>query len=570
MPTSDPLEPSTPDAELEPEPLKAKLRQAALIGLLALTLNLAGNGRISLWDRDEPRYAACAREMRASGDWLHPTFNAEPRYHKPVLIYWLMLAGHALGGDNPFGARLVSALAGTGTCLLIWALGRRIFGKRAGLLAGLMAATAPILVVESKLAITDATLTFFLVACQLSLWELAKRPSKRAVGVFWAVMSAATLTKGPVGPVLIALSGLVSWWWGGPTECWRRLRWRWGLAGFTLLTAPWYIAIGIISKGDFYRVAMGYHVIRRMTTGIETHGGFPGYYLVGSLGVFYPWVALMPVAIFAAWSRRRSNPALGFVLGWIVGPWIFLECLGTRIIHYFLPAYPACVLLAAWAVDQIAKSEINLRRWPLGRVSIALLTGTGIGATVALLAGLFVLPPGLRWPCVALALVMGPGTLYAMERFQAGATLRATQSLVGTWAALLLIAWTWLLPAAEPYRISPIVGRRLAALVKAENAAPMMGAFKPPDVVYYLGQPATVIQSRDWLRDQARRVGLIAAPLTPGEYRTLKIDPDLVVELRDTVKGFNVESFRTDTIRLALIRPSASALARQPKKSNIQ
>ncbi len=34
------------------------------IAVLALTLNLVGNDRTSLWDRDEPRYAGCTREMR--------------------------------------------------------------------------------------------------------------------------------------------------------------------------------------------------------------------------------------------------------------------------------------------------------------------------------------------------------------------------------------------------------------------------------------------------------------------------------------------------------------------------
>ena len=126
--------------ELPPEPptverlltSRGVVFEAAVVGLLALALNLVGNGRISLWDRDEPRYAGCTREMRASGDWIHPTFNAEPRYHKPVLIYWLMLAGTAVGGDNPFGARLVSALAGTCTVLLVWAWGRRMLGTRGG------------------------------------------------------------------------------------------------------------------------------------------------------------------------------------------------------------------------------------------------------------------------------------------------------------------------------------------------------------------------------------------------------------------------------------------------------
>ena len=153
-------------------PLRRPWREAALIGLLALTLNLAGNGRISLWDRDEPRYAGCTREMRQSGDLIHPTFNAEPRYHKPILIYWLMLVGTGIGGDNPFGARLASSVAGMAVCLMTWALGRRMFGPREGRWAALALATAPIMVAESKLATTDATLLLWFVGGQWAVWEL--------------------------------------------------------------------------------------------------------------------------------------------------------------------------------------------------------------------------------------------------------------------------------------------------------------------------------------------------------------------------------------------------------------
>src|SRR4051812_48593591 len=161
--------------------------------------------------------------MRTRGDWVYPTFNGEPRFHKPILIYWLMRGGFALGGDNPFGARLVSAIAGMGSCLLVWILGRRMIGPRAGLFGALMLATAPIMVTESKLATTDATLTFWILGCQYCLWELAKRPSRWLAGAFWVLLALATLTKGPVAAALIAASGAVSWWWGGPRECWRRL-----------------------------------------------------------------------------------------------------------------------------------------------------------------------------------------------------------------------------------------------------------------------------------------------------------------------------------------------------------
>src|SRR4051812_34299346 len=187
------MTPSGPSGHDCPRTPLRVLREGAMIGLLALTLNLVGNGRISLWDRDEPRYAGCTREMRTSGDWIHPTFNAEPRYHKPILIYWLMLLGTAIGGDNPFGARLVSAVAGACTCVLVWGLGRRLFGPREGRLAALILATAPIWVVESKLATTDATLTFFLVACQFCLWELGRAPSRKIAALFWVSLALALL-----------------------------------------------------------------------------------------------------------------------------------------------------------------------------------------------------------------------------------------------------------------------------------------------------------------------------------------------------------------------------------------
>src|SRR5262249_49149604 len=148
------------------------------LALLALAINLAGNSRTGLWDRDEPRYAVAVREMRERGDWIFPTFNGEPRYHKPILIYWLMGLTTALGGDNPFGVRLVSAVAGAAAVLGVWWLGRRLFGARGGTLAALIYATAPIVVAESKLATTDATLALWLLGCQACLWTLSRRVSR--------------------------------------------------------------------------------------------------------------------------------------------------------------------------------------------------------------------------------------------------------------------------------------------------------------------------------------------------------------------------------------------------------
>ena len=73
-------------------------------------------------------------------------------------------------------------VAGSATCVLIYALGKRIWGARAGFLAGLMAGRGAIMVAESKLATTDATLTLWLVGCLFCLRELALKPSRATGG----------------------------------------------------------------------------------------------------------------------------------------------------------------------------------------------------------------------------------------------------------------------------------------------------------------------------------------------------------------------------------------------------
>jgi 4-amino-4-deoxy-L-arabinose transferase-like glycosyltransferase len=565
--------PSTPpdrpsDEAHEPARRDRRLRwaEAALIAALALTLNLAGNGRTSLWDRDEPRYAGCTREMRARGDWVYPTFNAEPRFHKPILIYWLMRAGYALGGDNPFGARLVSAIAGTATCLLVLSQGRRMLGPRAGLLAALMLTTAPIMVVESKLATTDATLTLFLVAGQFCLWELSRRDARWVAASFWLLMGLATLTKGPVGLALIACAAVASWWWGGPTSPWRRLRWEWGVPLFLLVTAPWFVAIGVISRGDFFRFAVGQQIAARVTSGIEQHGAFPGYYVLTSLLTFHPWSALLPAALYAAWARRKSDPTFGFLLGWVVGPLLLLEVVKTKLVHYYLPAYPACALLVAWAVGQVSVEGVNLRRWPLGRLSLGLFGGVGLGVAATLAAGAVVVPAPLRWPLVLTAAVIASGTLAGLLRLQRAETVRAVLGLAATWAFVLLAAGAWVLPAAEPYKMSRVVGEKLAEICRRDRVEPVLLSFQEPTVVYAMNRPAPLIRTWPQFYDLLDRHGTLVTAIIPLEWpEFVKRFDHLDVDVRETLEGFNLNKGQKEYLRLALIRrkpPSDPALGR--------
>src|SRR4051812_43561148 len=93
------------------------VRNITLIIVCAAALYLLGNGSVSLWDRDEPRYAQTSRQMLQSGDWVVPHYLDKVRTAKPVFIYWCQATSMRVFGDQGdagvFAARFPSAVAMT-------------------------------------------------------------------------------------------------------------------------------------------------------------------------------------------------------------------------------------------------------------------------------------------------------------------------------------------------------------------------------------------------------------------------------------------------------------------------
>src|SRR3954466_15783387 len=113
-----------------------------LVILCCAALYLVGNGRVALWDRDEPRYAQTSRQMLQSRDWIVPKFLDEPREKKPVFIYWCQATAMRVFGDDAFAARLPSALSVTLTLALLATTLYRAVGPRRALLTTFIFATS--------------------------------------------------------------------------------------------------------------------------------------------------------------------------------------------------------------------------------------------------------------------------------------------------------------------------------------------------------------------------------------------------------------------------------------------
>ena len=113
----------------------------AIIGLVVVVWcgYLWTTTRSTLWDRDEPRNATAAVEMVQSGDLLVPTFNSEPRLHKPILMYWLMALSVNVLGPTVLAVRFWAPLGIAISCLLTAWIARRLYGPEAGWWAAALA-----------------------------------------------------------------------------------------------------------------------------------------------------------------------------------------------------------------------------------------------------------------------------------------------------------------------------------------------------------------------------------------------------------------------------------------------
>src|SRR3954469_17424327 len=95
--------------------------------------------------------------MQASGDYFWPTINGPTYYDKPLGSYWLvLLASRLTGSVDETAARLPSAVAGWLGVLLIMLIGRRLYGDRSAVLAGLVLATSWSYVFFARHASADA------------------------------------------------------------------------------------------------------------------------------------------------------------------------------------------------------------------------------------------------------------------------------------------------------------------------------------------------------------------------------------------------------------------------------
>jgi 4-amino-4-deoxy-L-arabinose transferase-like glycosyltransferase len=378
----------------------------ALVLVAAAFALAVGFSRTPLWDEDEPRFAAIARAMVESGDWVVPIYNDALAVDKPVLMHWCMAAAMSVFGPTEFAARLPSAVAVLLTALALLRAGRRWFDVETGVVGALAYVGCLLVGIEAHAATPDAILVALTAWATVLAAEpflpdrrtaatpptggplpLLTVPRAAAIG---GLAGLAVICKGPigfVGPAAVILPW-VAWLAldrrlaaGGRllpallpaafAAC-RAIRPLTILAATLAVAGPWYVAVSLRTDGAWTSGFFFVHNVGRFLSPMEKHGGSVFFHPLTMLVGFYPWSCFLPLAIVVAgWRlwRRTVPPAsvatLGLLLVWLA-VWVGgFSAAATKLPNYILPAYPAAALLVA-ALGVEAARRAAAARWPHG------------------------------------------------------------------------------------------------------------------------------------------------------------------------------------------------------------
>ncbi|MBX9667650.1 MAG: glycosyltransferase family 39 protein [Candidatus Obscuribacterales bacterium] len=279
---------------------------------VCLFLYFFGLDNCPIIDPSEGYYVEASREMLQLGDYVTPHLNYQIYFSKPILNFWLIAGSYNLFGLSELSARLPFAILSTLLVAATYWFGKALVNRRAGFIAGLSLATAPLLMLVSRKSSIDIAFTFFV---NLSLFATAlvlSRPTKWMWTLIYLALGLGFLTKGPDALVLYTL-GLIAFLMAARPSFKILKQWFFalkplaGVALFLAIVLPWHIAVSQATDGLFIKVFFWYEYLARFQS-MANLSHVKYWFFLGVLGYgFFPWILFLPRALASALLPARFD-----------------------------------------------------------------------------------------------------------------------------------------------------------------------------------------------------------------------------------------------------------------------
>ena len=312
--------------------------------LLAFFWQLGGP---PLYDLDEGAFTEATREMIASGNYITPHKNGEPRYDKPVLIYWLQAGCVHLFGLNEWALRLPSALAASAWVLALWVFARQRLDTPTATAAALAMALSIQVSLIARAAVADAVLNLFIALTFFDIYRYSLDPRRALALRAFLWMGLGFLTKGPVAiffPLVVSTVFFLSQ--GQGRALWRAAFNPLGWLIFLAVAGPWYLAIYLDNGPGFFASFFLKHNAGRFGGTLHGHSGSFFYYFLVLPLVLLPFTGWL-LRLLPTLRRAWADPLDRFLWLWFLAVFAFFSFSGTKLPHYMLyGATPLFILMA--------------------------------------------------------------------------------------------------------------------------------------------------------------------------------------------------------------------------------
>ncbi len=405
------------------------LGRLALLATLCWIIYGIGMSDRGLVGPDEPRYAAIAHDMAASGDWVTPRLWGEPWFEKPALLYWMGALSEGLGVGGDLAIRVPVALASFVFLIAFQLLVRSSFGQQEADVSTVLLATAAGWAAYSQVGVFDLPLTAATSLALLALLPWVENPEdKRLLPLFGAALGLGMLAKGLVAPAIGMLAVLPVCRDRGIGTVARDLFSARTLLPFAVVTLPWYGLCywrnGTVFLEEF---VWRHHVLRVVSSELQHEQPWWFYLPVVLLGLA-PWTPLVAGTLLS--TEWRGNPKMHFLGAWALGVVVLFSVSTNKLPGYVLPAIPPLCLIAGsrlrsapvWAWTA---SAFMLCLFPVAAAVLPAALADGLPAAWP--------PASTAWIAVAAYLVLGVavGAAAAKARLALASALIASGAVGG-------------------------------------------------------------------------------------------------------------------------------------------
>lgn len=466
-----------------------------------------------------------AREMLASGDWVWPTCNGQPRLVKTPLSYWLV-AGLAkiTGRVDELTARLPSVIFAVLSVAAILYFVNRCASFRTAVICAAVWATSLDYIRYAHNARPEMAMTFFIVLAFLSFYcvvitQSRKRQIAYAV-VFWLSFALANLAKGPapLPLVLIPLFLYITMF-----RKWRILPRLLPIIGpliFLAIVLPWPLAIAHKLNWD---LGLWKTEFVDRFLGNYRPGDKPFYYYLPRMFQFIvPWVAFLPMALVAPFYRvwNKKRPVMQFLWLWFVVDLAFLTISGGKRQHYILPLMPAMAILIGILIEDMAFTREAYSR----RFAKTVLASHVIGVIALAVAGCVYLVrtyPNMATEAVILCSVTVILAVAVVVLFAAGKPAPACGTLFAGIVVLVMIGFVTFLNPLNYNRYSRNFSKRLAQIVP-QSGNLIAYEYISNRSIHYFGRTVLEVNDRSVLYNRYEQGDWVVA--TAGHLEKLQTD----------------------------------------------